>query len=229
MQPPNRMILPAPSTQSLGLNRLASPNLNDETFFTMIIRLCTRSSLSTKPGILSQPPDPRNGPPIIRRQTQYNMQESIRDALHAYILQEFRTRIPLAISWLTEEWYADRLLLQSSPDAPPELLNYNRLTLRLTDGMLPFLDAKDKIFIRYLSELPWLTREILGRVKMVAEDPERVALSMASLRYLLMFRPPARTWICDVLEDVWTSNEGARNPAGKLLKVWRPEGVVARG
>lgn len=193
----------------------------------MTIRLCTRSSISTMPMIIAEQYDPRGGS-LIRRPTQYNMQESIRDALFAYILQDFRTRIPLAISWLTEEWYADRLLLQNVPDASPTLLNYNRLTLRLTDGILPFLDARDKIFIRYLSELPWLTLEILGRVKLVAEDPERVPLAMASLRYLLMFRPPSRSWVCDVLEEVYKSNEAAKVAAGKLLKTWRPQGIVSR-
>ena len=120
------------------------------------------------------------------------MSAIIRNQLHAFVLEDFRRRIDIAISWLTEEWYADRVRASSArgfgdraaraaslaAGAPG---NYEVWVLKVLDGVVPYVDAKDKLLIRFLSEIPAMNADILKRIKKLALDPERVGLAVNSI------------------------------------------------
>lgn len=52
--------------------------------------------------------------------------------------------------------------------------------------MVPYLDAKDKVLIRFLSEIPAINADILERVKKLARDPERVGLAVNAIQSVLL-------------------------------------------
>jgi symplekin len=99
-----------------------------------------------------------------------------------YVMEDFRPRLNSGISWLNEEWFSETLTRrQYGYVARPK---YQKWLLKVLDGILPFLDAKDKCFTRFLSEVPVLDQEVMERVKKLARDPERVNLAVSSLQYV---------------------------------------------
>jgi symplekin len=209
------------SRQKLGLNRLAAAHNDRDAWVTMMTRLATRAptSLNSVSDIIS---DDQEHPLNPDAPTVAN---TIRQTLYMYILDSFRPRLNIAISWLTEEWYADKL--SSSPTLP----NYTHWTLKLLDSLLPYLDARDaKLLVRFLSEIPAITPEILDRVQSLARDPERVGLCLMGLQYLIMFRPPVREMAVDTVERIWRDDAfiEARAQARKVLGKWRPGVLVVK-
>ncbi|KAL8959099.1 MAG: hypothetical protein Q9183_005698 [Haloplaca sp. 2 TL-2023] len=96
--------------------------------------------------------------------------------------------------------------------------------LKVFDGILPFLDAKDnKVLTRFLSEIPSLDEKVVDRVKGIARDPERIVLSVNALGYLATLRPPLREICIDALVDMWRNYDDAKIPASRFLKKLRPE------
>lgn len=215
-----------------GFNRLAATDYGRDAWVTILSRLATRANAG-----LEDPDDgikdefavksAKGGLPI---------GEAVRDGLFNYIIHDWKKRIDVAISWLNEEWYNDKILAKSSQgsanngtnghaasgaDKPQG--NYQRCALRMFDGILGFIEHTDKILLRFLSEIPALDRDILSRVKIMARDPERIDLACSALQYLYMFRPPVRTIVVDTLAEMWQENDRAKPSARKLLLRWRPE------
>jgi len=135
----------------------------------------------------------------------------------------------VAIMWLNEEWYNDRLQSKlSREDGELYKPQYPIWSLKICEGILPFLDASDKkVLTRFLSEIPEDTPELLDRVKTLCLDPERVQLAIMALHYLTMLKVPARKACLDVIEDLWRNYDDARPSAEKILKKWRPEVIEA--
>ncbi|CAI6332489.1 unnamed protein product [Periconia digitata] len=220
-------------TNKTGFNRLAASDYGRDAWITILSRLATRASAGLD--------DPNEGIKdefaVKNIKGGVSISDSVRDGLYTYIMYDWRKRIDVAISWLTEEWYNDTILTQSAKiaaktsnlngnsasSASGPKGNYERCALRLIDGMLPFVEHTDKILLRFISELPKLDHEILARLIKMSEDPERIDLSCKVLQYLYMFRPPVRSVVVDVLSELWTVNHRARPSAGKLLKHYRPD------
>ena len=174
--------------QKPGLHRLAGSNYDREAWITVITRLATRASAG-----LSDPDDDaeddvkiENG--IIALAKRHDLSDGIRETLWKYIIEDFRVRIPIAISWLNEEWYNDRIqalsvdgMEQNGASASAQQ-NYEKWVLKVLDGIVPYLDAKDKVLIRFLSEIPSVNELVLERVKGLARDPERVALAVNAIQ-----------------------------------------------
>jgi len=97
--------------------------------------------------------------------------------------------------------------------------------------MVPYLDdAKDgRLLIRFLAEIPQVSREMLERVKKVADDPERVTIATNALLYLVMFKPPVREAAIEAIVDLWRGNEDAKPACTKILTKWRPELLLQQG
>jgi len=119
--------------------------------------------------------------------TELSLSDGIRETLFKYIIEDFRTRIPIAISWLNEEWFNDRMQTQAWEQqkhkvSPPPKQHYERWVLKVLDGIVPYLDAKDKVLIRFLSEVPGIDEKILERVEGLARDPERVTLAVNAIQ-----------------------------------------------
>jgi symplekin len=213
-----------------GFNRPAAPSHDRDGWLALITRLATRSQFELEDsdgGAVKQ----ENGDRSLAKKGNFSLSTGIREALLNYVMENFRARITVAISWLNEEWYCDRVLqkqngTENSTEATPTYTSY---TLRLLDSLIPYLDTKDnKVLIRLVSEIPSLPSELFPKLRKIADDPERVNLVVQALLYLVMFRPPAREAALDALEALWRENEDARKPAERHLAKWRPE-VVEKG
>lgn len=216
-----------------GFNRLAATDYGRDAWVTILSRLATRANAG-----LDDPDDGVKDEYAVRSSKGgVLIGEAVRDGLYSYIIQDWKKRLDVAISWLNEEWYNDTLLARTAKTSlkngstnghSPKNTdlsqgNYQRCALRMFDGILGYVEHTDKILLRFLSEIPALDHEILSRLKDMAKDPERIDLATTSLQYLYMFRPPVRKLVVDVLAEMWQENERARPSARKLLAKWRPE------
>ncbi|KAL8909973.1 MAG: hypothetical protein Q9171_004706 [Xanthocarpia ochracea] len=215
----------AAKRQKPGLNRLAGSNYDRDAWMTVITRLATRASAGLDEDDMSDKEQEDSKGTIAQQTPKPSLSDGIRETLWKFIIEDFRARIPIAISWLNEEWFNDHIRSQSRDGqnikrAPKTY--YEKWMLKILDSILPFLDAKDKVLIRFLSEIPALDEKVLDRVKSLAKDPERVTLAVNALYYLILVRPPVREICIDALVDLWRNFEDARAPAAKLLKKLRP-------
>ncbi|KAJ8115443.1 hypothetical protein ONZ43_g4667 [Nemania bipapillata] len=177
---------PATKKSKAGLNRLAASSYDRDSWITVIARLATRANAGLDEIYIKDEGNTTAVPTV-------SMCDSIREMLYAYVLEDFRKRIDVAVTWLSEEWYKERVeqRFSSFPNQPRDApANYEKWTLRLVDAFLPYLHSQDKVLTRFLSELPELTTSILARVNALCRDPSLVNLALTSLYYLVMFRPP---------------------------------------
>ena len=150
------------------------------------------------------------------------MSEQIRESLVNYILHDFRSRIDAAITWLNEEWYTERLASPGSKETP----RTEALALRLLTQLFSYLSAKDaKILIRLLSEMQVLTPAIIDRVRRLANDPEKVSMSIMALQYLILVRKGVRETCLDAIEQLWRDEDAAKAKCRDILVKWRPHVV----
>ncbi|KAJ2998090.1 hypothetical protein NUW58_g434 [Xylaria curta] len=214
---------PTSKKSKAGLNRLAANSYDRDSWITVITRLATRANAGLDEISVKDEDNALTLPSV-------NMSDSIREMLYAYVLEDFRKRIDVAVTWLSEEWYKERVQQRFAP--PPNQpcdfpANYEKWTLRLVDAFLPYLHSQDKILTRFLSELPELSVSILSRINTLCRDPSLVNLALTSLYYLVVFRPPVRNIALDTVQDIWTEYEDARPMAAKYLQRWRPGFVEA--
>jgi symplekin len=178
-----------------GMNRLAASTYDRDAWVTIISRLATRAAAG-----LEDPSD------AVKQEadtpSRLSVGNNIRESLYIYVLEDFRKRIDIAVAWLCEEWYNDRIQTKFGKDP---VLNYDKWTLKVLNGIVPYLDARDKVLTRFLSEIPALSAEVLERVKGLCRDPSMVNLALTSLLYLVMMRPPVRELALDAVEDVWAT------------------------
>ena len=127
---------------------------------------------------------------VLMRAEAHSLGDGIRETLWRYVVEDFRHRIDVAISWLNEEWYNDRMQAQAAENAkttnsegtiPLMKANYEKWTLKLLDAIVPYLDANDKILVRFLGEIPEISQAVLDRVKNLARDPDRVTLVVKAI------------------------------------------------
>ncbi|KAI5240449.1 hypothetical protein E4T43_06112 [Aureobasidium subglaciale] len=207
----------APSkAQRPGFNRLAATTHDRDGLITLITRLATRAPAGLDEGKLKS----ENGS---LSTGSFSLNDAIRDTLYLYVVNDFRKRIDIGISWLNEEWYNDRIQKQQNEEAEYIPEHYDKWMLKILDGIVPFLDAKDKLLIRFLSEIPSINQDVLKRVVRLAKDPERVQLAVQALYYLVLLRPPAREMALDALEDLYKNYDESRPQITKIMPRFRPE------
>lgn len=166
--------------QKPGLNRLAGGSYDRDAWMTLITRIATRAPAGLEEGDLADNNEEGSNTAVAKENPNRSLSDGIRETLWKFIIEDFRVRIPIAISWLNEEWFNDRI--QSQADKRPRKSRYEHWMLKILDSILPFLDAKDKVLIRFLSEIPALDERVLERVKGLARDPERVTLAVNALQ-----------------------------------------------
>ncbi|WEW58472.1 hypothetical protein PRK78_003940 [Emydomyces testavorans] len=219
------------SGQTLGFGRLAASSFDRDSWLTLLTRLATRASAGLEVNVDEEVNKLENGhkrdQALSKRPT---LGDGIRELLYRYILEDFRVRINVAISWMNEEWYNYQVQLKYAKQQNDDSINgvsipnhYDAWAMRLLEGILPYLDARDKILIRFLSELPQLNRPLIRKVETLANDPERVNLCVQALHYLVLFRPPAKELCLDALEELYKNVEESRPPVTKILLKFRPE------
>ncbi|KAM3445456.1 hypothetical protein NHJ13734_000369 [Beauveria thailandica] len=194
-----------------GFSRLAASSGTKDAWMTILARLATRSSAGLDEIFVKGEDDGDTW--------SQSLSNTIREVLYNYIMEDFRKHIDVAVSWLCEEWYNDRLLSKTNRDYPKY---YEKCALRLLDGFLPYVHPQDKVLTRFLSEIPELNQEILSRVKQMCRDPLVVKLALTSLLYLVLMRPPVKELALDTVQDIWTEFEDARTMAGHYLSKYRP-------
>ncbi|TVY25932.1 mRNA cleavage and polyadenylation specificity factor complex subunit [Lachnellula hyalina] len=195
-----------------GMNRLAASAYDRDAWITIITRLATRASAGLEE--LATPVKMEfNGA------DSSSLSNTIRESLYLYVIEDFRKRIDIAVAWLCEEWYNDKVQMKLGEEA---VFHYDKWVLKVLDGIVPYLDARDKVLTRFLSEIPGLSLDVLTRVKGLCRDPAMVNLALTSLLYLVMMRPPVREVALDAVEDIWSTYEDAKPIAAKYLTKWRP-------
>ena len=209
---------PAIKKPKAGINRLAASSFDRDSWITILTRLATRASAGLDEVPIKEEDAKATSPSTL-------LGDSVRELLYVYVLEDFRKRIEVAVSWLSEEWYNDKVQQRSAATSNPPHdipLHYDKWALRVLDGFFPYLHAQDKVLTRFLSELPELNAAILSRVKNLCRDPSLVNLALTSLYYLVMMRPPVRDLALNTVQDIWTDYEDARSTAAKYLQRWRP-------
>ncbi|KAF5876180.1 putative mrna cleavage and polyadenylation specificity factor complex subunit protein [Botrytis fragariae] len=204
---------PAARKAKAGINRLAASAYDRDAWITIITRLATRAGAGleeSSDAVKLESPDAER----------ISLSNTIRQSLLVYILEDFRKRIDIAVAWLCEEWYNDKVQMKLGDGSA--VLHYEKWTLKVLDGISIYLDAKDKVLTRFLSEIPGLSPEVLNKIKGLCKDPTMVNLSLTSLLYLVMMRPPVRDLALDAVEDIWNTYDNAKPIAAKYLKKWRP-------
>lgn len=217
-----------------GINRLAASSYDKESILTFITRLGTRAMAGIEE---VQVKDEASSALVHPSQANGDV---IRERLYSYVLEDFRRRIDIGVSWLNEEWYCDRVQKKQDSDAP---MHYPKWAMRLVDGFFPYLNPQDKVLTRFLGEMPELNTAILGKVKTLCGDPSMVELALKSLLYLVVMKPPVRDLALDTVQDIWVEckstpippyltkisdtddtyiDEDARPMAAKYLTKWRP-------
>lgn len=179
-QPQKALMGTKSSTQvKSGFGRLAASSFDRDSWATILTRMAARGSFGLEDA------DAEKGSSVVA--------DTIRQFLHKYVLEDFRSRIGIAIGWMNEEWYADKVggdtiakSKQRSDDddeLPDQPKHYSTWVVKLLEGFLPYLDAKDhKVLIRFLSEIPELNEQLIQKVKSLANDPERVALCIRTFQ-----------------------------------------------
>lgn len=183
---------PTAKKHKAGFSRLAASSGTREAWMTILTRLATRSSTGLEEISVKGEDEATQRP---------SLSGNIREVLYNYIMEDFRKHIDIAVSWLCEEWYNDKIQSRMGGDHPD---NYDKYALRLIDGFLPYLHPQDKVLTRFLSEIPELHRDMLSRVKNMCRDPSVTQLALTSLLYLAMMRPPVKEMALDTVQDIWT-------------------------
>jgi symplekin len=216
--------------QKRGLNRTAGSNYDKDTWTTVIIRLATRSTVTADAEDESSPTSLKQEDKL-QKHNKISVTTTVRESLYLYILEDFRRRLDIAITWLNEEWYNEQVLFKEEERPALESSAYETYLTKLLTSLLPYLDSRSdtKLLIRFLSEIPSLTPSILSLVATLAQDPERVDLCVRTLHYLVLMRPPAREVALDQLEEIWRDEESARKAVEKVLGKWRPGALVLEG
>lgn len=194
-----------------GLNRLAASNYDRDAWITIITRLATRASANL---------EDNGGFKMDLNLRTFSLSNTIRETLYIYVLEDFRKRMDIAVTWLCEEWYNDKVQMKLSADA---VAHYEKWTIRILDGFLPYLDGQDRgLVIKFLGDIPGVSKETLTRIKGLCRDPATVNMALQSLLFLVAFKPPIRELVLDVIEDIWNTYEDTRPIVVKLFAKWRP-------
>lgn len=96
---------------------------------------------------------------------------------------------------------------------------YNKWAGKVLDAMIPFLEPNDrKIFIRLLSDLPYLNDDLVARIKSLCFDPVRIKIGFLSLQFLIMYRPPVKEACINILKELSESDQqDLKDESNKLL------------
>ncbi|KAJ6446130.1 mRNA cleavage and polyadenylation specificity factor complex subunit [Purpureocillium lavendulum] len=202
---------PAVKKDKAGFTRLAASSGTRDAWMSILTRLATRSSAGLEDVSVKDEADDTHRPE--------GLSDGIRELLYNYVMEDFRKHIDVAVSWLCEEWYNDKIQAKKGDNHP---LRYEKCTLRLIDGFLPYLHPQDKVLTRFLSEIPELNPTMLSRIKHMCRDPSVTQLALTSLLYLVIMRPPIKESALDTVQDIWSEFEDARPMASKYLAKYRP-------
>ena len=206
------------------LTKVAIKYWKKDSWLVLLTRLATRGMKTTD----ADPESSKNA----------ELSDMIRNAIFDYFLDNIHGRIDLIIEWLNEEWYSEQVyneeLKSQNDDTKQEnrdatttstTSTYNKWAGKVLDAMIPFLEPNDrKIFIRLISDLPYLNEDLVSRIKSLCIDPARSKIGFLSLQFLIMYRPPVKQACINILKDLGESDqEDLKEEAKKLLAKYQPQ------
>ncbi|KAL0084168.1 Symplekin tight junction protein C terminal-domain-containing protein [Phycomyces blakesleeanus] len=142
-----------------------------------------------------------------------------------FIVADLPLRYDLALEWLHEEFYCDRMHQRTNPDYPS---SYDTWHLLLLEKGIPALDAKDKTLSRLLMDAPAISTDVIELVRAtMAKEPARFVACASALRDLVASRPPVRDQCLEVLLNFCISSDvKTRSTSIVVVKKWVPEHPV---
>ncbi|CAE7219618.1 unnamed protein product [Rhizoctonia solani] len=148
-------------------------------------------------------------------------EDGMRQMLLDYLLADFSGRMRLAIVWMSEEWYNDRIQAKRDPSRERQ---YDIWLGRLAGSLKARMEPKDKTFAKFLMELPSVPPHVLGLCRELAETPQQMGIGFAALREFIQLRPPVRPEAMRILLDLTAHPEKVtRNAAINTVRRWVPE------
>ncbi|CAE6402237.1 unnamed protein product [Rhizoctonia solani] len=148
-------------------------------------------------------------------------EDGMRQMLLDYLLGDFGGRIRLAIVWMNEEWYNDRIQAKHDPSRERQ---YDIWLGRLASSLKARLEPKDKTFAKFLMELPSIPPNVLSLCRELAETPQQMGIGFAALREFIQLRPPVRPEAMRILLDLTAHPEKVtRNAAINTVRRWVPD------
>ncbi|QRV74154.1 symplekin [Ceratobasidium sp. AG-Ba] len=154
-------------------------------------------------------------------------EDGMRQMVLDYMLDDFGARMRLAIVWMNEEWYNDRVQAKAHPNREPK---YETWLVRLAVALKARIESKDKNFARFLMELPVVPAEVLSLCRELAETPQQMHVGFAALREFINLRPPVRSQAMQILLNLTAHNEKVtRNAAINTVRRWVPDSEPMNG
>ncbi|CAN6601401.1 pre-tRNA-processing protein Pta1p [Trichomonascus vanleenenianus] len=185
-------------TANRGVNRVAVTEWSKDTWAILATRVLTRGICASDSGVA----------------------DTIRDHLFKYVMGNFRERLDVLVTWMTEEWFNEFVV--SDTAVPKDQSSYFKWVNKLLEQILPLMEVTDmKGFLRLLSDLPELDKQLISKIKGLCIDPTRAKVGFKGLQFLIMLRPPCKEFTLDFLEELYTEDKDSREHAGPLLKRFR--------
>ncbi|ODV91504.1 hypothetical protein CANCADRAFT_71999 [Tortispora caseinolytica NRRL Y-17796] len=198
-------------------NHVAAADWNKNSWVLLLARICSRGLADS-----AAEEDSQGG------SLGEKMREEVRSRLKEYVVADFRNRLDAAIIWMNEEWYGDFIKInpkkKSTGEFADTMPNYAKWASILFENVVLYCDSSDDRFLlRWLSEIPQLSTEMIHSLRTICVDPDRSRLGLRSLKFLIALRPPARDDALDVVEQIYKSDdEMTHNETKELLKQYRP-------
>ncbi|KAF9245242.1 Symplekin tight junction protein C terminal-domain-containing protein [Melanogaster broomeanus] len=203
---------------------LASPN---DMWMLLIVRMITRVAVPETEAPHNEDELGQDDDKLIDF---YSRQDKLRRSLCDYIMSDFPSRLRLAITWMNEEWYNDRIRIGSDPNWRPNydswlnqiVSSYQTILESKADGRT---DSKDKAFAKFLLDIPSVPPDVLDLLRDLSVDTEKMHVGFTSLREFVLERPSLRAEALRVLLDLTTHPESVtRRAAINTVRRWVPGG-----
>ncbi|KAH9983897.1 Symplekin tight junction protein C terminal-domain-containing protein [Russula compacta] len=143
----------------------------------------------------------------------YERQDRLRRTLCDYIMADFSGRIRLATTWMNEEWYNDQVRLSSDDDWRP---NYELWLNQIVAEYQLRLDRKDRMFARFLLDLPSVPSDVFTLLRDLCAEPDRMQVGFQTLRDFVTQRPTLRGDAITILLELTTHSEKVTRNAAIL-------------
>ncbi|KAI0343250.1 hypothetical protein BDW22DRAFT_1356862 [Trametopsis cervina] len=151
----------------------------------------------------------------------YSHQDRLRQTLCDYIMADFSSRIRLATTWMNEEWYNDQIRNEQDTEWRP---NYDTWLNQIVVAYQTHLDNKDRMFSRFLLDLPSVPSDVLSLLREMCVEPDRRQVGFAALREFVTQRPTLRSDAMTILLELTTHpDKVTRGAAINTVKRWIPE------
>ncbi|KAG0709256.1 Symplekin tight junction protein C terminal-domain-containing protein [Suillus ampliporus] len=158
----------------------------------------------------------------------YSRQDNLRQTLCDYIMADFPSRLRLVTTWMNEEWYNDRIRMADDPDWRPNYESWLNQVVSTYQTVLEGKpegkpDGKDKAFARFLLDLPSVPPDVLGLLRDLSVDPDKMHVGFTSLREFVLERPSLRAEALQVLLELTTHPDPVtRRAAINTVRRWVP-------